>query len=213
MNERSFLAMAVKNPSTPELTSKARRTRTAIVEAGYRLFVRQGYNATSMRQIAEEVGLALGAAYNHFSSKEDIFVAVLMEHHPFHEIMPALQSAQGKTVEEMVRNAASQMIEILGQRHDVLNLMFIELVEFEGQHLSQLFDTFFPPLMEFAQRFTQAEGPLRDVPLPVVLRAFVGLFFSYFITELLIGQQLPPKLREGAFDHFVDVYLHGILEK
>jgi hypothetical protein len=66
-------------------------------------------------------------------------------------------------------------------------------------------------MMEFAQRFTQASGPLRPIPLPILLRAFIGLFFSYFITEMLIGSQLPPEFKENAFDRFVDIYLNGIL--
>jgi len=193
--------------------SKGERTRSEIIAAGYRLFVRQGYNATSMRQIAGEVGLSPGAAYNHFAGKESLWRAVLSEHHPFHEIVPALGQAQGETVETLVRDAAARMTEILGQRPDVITLMLVELVEFEGKHVPELFEAFFPPLMELAQRFSQARGPLRAIPLPIILRAFVGLFFSYFITEMLIGSQLPPDLRAGAFDHFVDIYLRGILDQ
>jgi len=197
--------------SNTELLTKGERTRTAIVEAGYRLFVRQGYNATSMRQIADEVGLSLGAAYNHFAGKEQLWMAVLYEHHPFHEIMPALETAQGGTVEALVRDAAARMLDVLNVRQDLLNLMFVELVEFNGQHVSALFEMFFPPMLAFAQRLAQAEGALRAVPLPILLRAFIGLFFSYYITELLIGSQLPPEMKEDAFDRFVDIYLHGIL--
>jgi hypothetical protein len=76
-----------------------------------------------------------------------------------------------------------------------------------------LFKMFYPPLMEFAQRLGQVEGPLRDVPLPTMLRAFLGLFFSYFITDLLIGSQLPADTKKNAFNNFVDIYLHGILAK
>ena len=74
-----------------------------------------------------------------------------------------------------------------------------------------LFEMFFPPLMEFAQRFQTARGPLRDIPLPIVLRSFLGLFFSYFITDLIMGSQMPAVMQAGAFDHFVDIYLHGVL--
>jgi AcrR family transcriptional regulator len=197
--------------STSTDLTKGERTRAAIISAAFELFISKGYHATSMRQIADEAGLAPGGLYNHFAGKEEIFVAMLMERHPFLEIMPALQTAKGKTVEELVRDAAAQMIEILGERHDVLNLMFVELVEFEGRHVPQLFEAFFPPMMEFAQRFTQASGPLRPIPLPILLRAFIGLFFSYFITEMLIGSQLPPEFKENAFDRFVDIYLNGIL--
>ena len=200
--------MAVPVPAT-----KGERTRAALVEAGRKLFIRQGYHGTSMREIADEAGLALGGIYNHFSSKEEIFVAMLTERHPFLVVLPALQAAQGQTAEELVRDAASRMIAELSKDDTFLNMMFIELVEFDGKHVPQMFQAFFPSLMEFAQRFQQVRGPLRDIPLPLILRAFIGLFFSYFITDLIIGSQLPPEMRDKAFDYFVDIYLHGILAK
>jgi len=203
---------ASKTQRANEGATKGERTRAAIIDAGHRLFLRQGYSATSMRQIADEAGLALGAAYNHFRGKEDIFVAILEERHPLLQILPAMQAAQGDTVEALVRDVAARMVEILEQRPDTFNLMYTELVEFKGKHAPRLFNLFFPQVMEFAQRLSQTRGSLRPIPLPTLLRSFFGLFFSYFLTEKFIGSQLPPKLREGAFDHFVDIYLHGILE-
>jgi AcrR family transcriptional regulator len=195
----------------PAAATKGERTRAALLDAAKRLFVSKGYHGTSMRQIAAEAGLALGGIYNHFANKEEIFICILMERHPLLVVLPALQAAQGQTVEDLVRDAAGRMIAELSQNQEFLNLMFIELVEFEGKHIPQLFETFFPPLMAFASQFQQVRGPLRDIPLPIVLRAFIGLFFSYFITDLLVGSQLPAEMRVRAFDRFVDIYLHGIL--
>ena len=45
-------------------------TKERIVDAAIDLFHRQGYNATSLRQIADEVGLQVGSLYNHMRSKE-----------------------------------------------------------------------------------------------------------------------------------------------
>ncbi len=208
--------MAAKRTSktTPPVEiRKGERTRAALMDSAYRLFIRQGFNATSMRQIADGAGLALGGIYNHFGSKEDVFLAMLKERHPFLQVLPAMQSAQGETVDELVRDAAARMLEVLEERGDMLNLMFVELVEFKGQHVPELFEAFFPPLMEFAQRFAQARGPLRDIPLPVILRSFIGLFYSYYMTERLIGSQLPPEAKEGAFESFVDIFLRGILDE
>ncbi len=196
-----------------EPATKGGRTRAALIEAGHKLFISQGYHGTSMREIADEAGLALGGIYNHFGSKEDIFVAMLMERHPFLVVLPALQAAQGQTVEEIVRDAASHLIEELSKDDTFLNMMFIELVEFKGKHIPQMFQALFPPLMDFAQRFQQVRGPLRDIPTPIILRAFIGLFFSYFITDLIVGSQLPPEMKDKSFDYFVDIYLHGILAK
>ncbi len=201
--------MAITPPAEP--TTKGERTRAVLLDAAKRLFVSQGFHGTSMRAIADEAGLALGGIYNHFGSKEDIFVAILAERHPFLIVLPAIQSAQGATVEVLVRDAAGRMIAELSQNQEFLNLLLIELVEFEAKHIPMMFDTLFPPLMEFAQRFQAVHGPLREIPLPIILRSFIGLFFSYFITDLLIGNLLPAEMKSGAFDYFIDIYLHGIL--
>jgi AcrR family transcriptional regulator len=227
MNVRSFLykigmptkRTPPKQKSAPQVAmaptakpvTKGERTRAVLLDAAKHLFVCKGYHGTSMRQIADEAGLALGGIYNHFGNKEDIFVGVLMERHPFLVVMPALQAAQGQTVEDVVRDAARRMLAELSQNQEFLNLMFIELVEFEAKHIPVMFEIFFPPLMAFAQRLEEARGPLRTIPLPIVLRSFLGLFFSYFITDLLFGSQLPAEMRDSAFDYFIEIYLHGVL--
>ena len=56
-----------KTASAQNDATKGERTRTAIIDAAFDLFVRKGYHATSMRQIADEAGLAPGGLYNHFA--------------------------------------------------------------------------------------------------------------------------------------------------
>ena len=68
-------------------------TKVTILEAANRLFSANGYHGTSMRQIAQEAGIAVAGIYNHFANKEDIFITVLKAHHPYNDIMPALQTA------------------------------------------------------------------------------------------------------------------------
>lgn len=53
-------------------------TRTRIQEIALRLFTEQGYEATSLREIAEELGVTKAALYYHFKNKDDI-VASLVE--------------------------------------------------------------------------------------------------------------------------------------
>ena len=193
-------------------STRGGRTQTEITKAAHRLFLERGYHGTSMRDIAREAGIALGGIYNHFASKEDIFLAVFIEHHPYRDVLPAMNAAQGETIEAFVRDAAAQMLDALGESQDFLNLTFIELVEFKGQHIPQLFESIFPQILEFAQRMVEGQGELRSVPLPILVRAFIGLFISYYMTETLIGRQLPDEMQRNALDHFVDIYLHGILK-
>ena len=52
-------------------------TRERILEVSAELFVEQGYDGTSLREIAERLGFSKAALYYHFSSKEQILEALL----------------------------------------------------------------------------------------------------------------------------------------
>jgi AcrR family transcriptional regulator len=193
--------------------TKGQLTRSRLIEAAYQLFSNQGYHGTSMRQIAQHTGLALGGIYNHFDSKEDIFFAVLEAYHPYHEMLPVLQNAQGETIEAFVQDAAEGMVAALDRRPYFLNLMLIELVEFKSQHIPQMLNIFFPQVMGIVQRFAEKQENLRSIPLPIIVRTFIGLFFSYYLIESFMGVDFPTELKEDALDHAVDIFLHGIRNK
>lgn len=52
-------------------------TRDQILAAARRLYVEQGYDKTSLREVADEVGVTKAALYYHFRSKEDLLLALL----------------------------------------------------------------------------------------------------------------------------------------
>lgn len=54
-------------------------TRTKIIEAALELIAENGYEGTSLAQIAKIVGIKKASIYSHFSSKEEIFFTVLDE--------------------------------------------------------------------------------------------------------------------------------------
>jgi AcrR family transcriptional regulator len=62
----------------PENTTPTKRTGTKqkILKVSTTLFSELGYKGTSVRKIAEGVGIKQSALYNHFKNKEDIFLEV-----------------------------------------------------------------------------------------------------------------------------------------
>ena len=50
-----------------------RDTKDRILDAALDLFIERGYDKTSLREIAEQVGVTKAALYYHFASKEEIF--------------------------------------------------------------------------------------------------------------------------------------------
>jgi AcrR family transcriptional regulator len=191
--------------------SKGERTRQAVLQAAYELFLEKGYAATSMREIAERAGLALGGIYNHFENKQAIFSTLIIDRHPFHQVLPLLQAVAGETVEEFVRNAARSMLGELGRRPDFVRLLFIEMVEFNGRDFPNMFEVVFPQILPLIQRFQISQGKIRPIPPFVLFRAFLGLFFSFYMTEFLLAGAPVAATQENALDHFVDIFLHGIM--
>jgi AcrR family transcriptional regulator len=74
-------------PAPPATTATpaahANDTRQRILDVALDLFTEQGYDGTSLRQIAEQLGVTKAALYYHFESKEDILMALHMRLHDF----------------------------------------------------------------------------------------------------------------------------------
>src|SRR5579872_6632795 len=63
-------------------------TRERILDIALDLFIDNGFDKTSLRQIAEQLGFSKAALYYHFASKDDILMALhLRVHEVFHEAL------------------------------------------------------------------------------------------------------------------------------
>jgi AcrR family transcriptional regulator len=187
-------------------------TRTAILQAAHDLFLKQGYHGTSMRQIAQAAQIALGGLYNHFASKENVFEAVFLTFHPYHEVLPMIAAAEGADLEQLVQDAIHRLVQVVEGRPDFMNLMFIEMVEFNSAHARQLFAYLFPQGMQIVQQLVEPyPDQIRPIPPPMVVRTFLGLFFGYYLTEIALAPAAPAEFSQNAMQYFVDIYLHGIL--
>jgi AcrR family transcriptional regulator len=200
--------------SAKETIKKGEATRLAVEDAAVQLFLEQGYHATSMRQIADKAELALGGIYNHFSSKDEIFEAIIIDRHPYKRILPLILEAKGDTAEEFFSNAFRIIIKELGNEPEFLNLMFIELVEFKGKHGSTMLRELAPKVLPVFEKAIHARKDLRVTNPAVLMRSFFGMVISYFVTEMVISNSVISKLLpKNATDAYVDIFLHGILKE
>lgn len=65
------------NRRTGDHVTAGRDTKKAILDAAVRLFVNKGFEQTSLREIADAVGITKPSLYYHYSSKLDLLVAVI----------------------------------------------------------------------------------------------------------------------------------------
>jgi AcrR family transcriptional regulator len=194
--------------------TKGEVTRLAVEDAAISLFLEQGYHATSMRQIADRAELALGGIYNHFSSKDEIFEAIIVDQHPYKKILPLILEAEGNTTDEFFRNAFRIVIRELGKRPEFINLMFIELVEFKGKHGSIMLREIAPKVLPAFEKVIKVRKDLRVTHPALLMRSFFGMIISYFVTEMIIADSVVGKLMpKNSTDAYIDIFLNGILKE
>jgi AcrR family transcriptional regulator len=99
-------------------------TRTRIQDVALELFTEQGYEATSLREIAERLGVTKAALYYHFKTKEDIVTSMVESHVAAMDELIAWGRAQPQTPEtrrEFVRRYAA---DLQRGRHDEMMRFF-----------------------------------------------------------------------------------------
>ena len=65
----------------PEQLPEAGSTRERILDVALDLFIEKGFDGTSLREIAEQLGFTKAALYYHFASKDDILMGLHMRMH------------------------------------------------------------------------------------------------------------------------------------
>jgi AcrR family transcriptional regulator len=68
---------AAPPPTRPALRRRYERRRDAVLRTAARRFAEQGFHATTMDDLSEATGLALGGLYHYFGSKDELLVGVL----------------------------------------------------------------------------------------------------------------------------------------
>jgi len=197
-----------------EKQTKGDVTRLAVEDAAISLFLEQGYHATSMRQIADRSGLALGGIYNHFAAKDEIFEAIIVDQHPYKKILPLILAVEGDTAREFFGNAFRIVIDELGRRPEFVNLMFIELVEFKGRHGKVMLREIGPKVLPVFEKIIKARKDLRIKNPAVLMRSFFGMVISYFVTEMIIADSVISTLMpKNSTDTYIDIFLNGVLKE
>lgn len=173
------MAKPAKKKSAAQKAAEADLTKRAqILEHAAKLFRRQGYAATTLRQIAEATGIMAGSIYYHFSSKEEILVEVMdmgirtvaAAVREKVDVLPA-----GASHRERIAAAIEGHLYGLLHHGDFTSAN----IRIYGQILQSVKDRHRPVRLEYAAYWdrlfadAQADGELRsDVPLSV-MRLFV----------------------------------------
>ena len=198
-------------------TAKAEETRARILDTALRLFRERGFEQTTMREVATEAGVATGAAYYYFRSKEELVMAFYL-----------------RTAEEEREQFAKALAATKDLRKRIRALIAIKLQQFEDHRslltallkagvdprdpLSPFGEQTRPVREQSLQWFTRAvEESDAKIPkdiAPHLPRLFwlyhMGLIYFWIIDESP-GQRRTQRLLDGTLELIMQLLKIGSL--
>jgi AcrR family transcriptional regulator len=99
-------------------------TRRAIFETALALFREQGFERTTMRDVAARVGVSLGAAYYYFASKDAIIGAYYDHVHDMHAARCREAFAATSDLRERLRVALHSKVDVMQADRKLLRALF-----------------------------------------------------------------------------------------
>jgi len=126
-------------------------TKERILDAAVTLFSLKGYDAVSVGQIAEAVGIKAPSLYKHFKGKQDIFNAILKEMQKRYEIQSKELQMDGNNAAEdagVFTAVSEDMLVNMGKRlfiyflHDDYVCKFRKMLTIEQFHNKELASLF-----------------------------------------------------------------------
>ena len=180
-------------------------TRERILDVALDLFTDQGFDATSMREIAERLDISKPAIYYHFASKEEILMALHMRLHEFGRVALARLTGQtvtlqlwGSLLEEMLDQMMAQRKIFLMHERNQAALEKLHRKDHDAEHedIQQ----------RFRQALTDSSLPLRDrVRMACSLGAvFGGLLMAGDAFNDISNAELGSQVRDAVRDLLAD---------
>jgi AcrR family transcriptional regulator len=191
-------------PAIPAVASPEGTTATRILDVAEELFAERGFAAVSVREIAGRVGLNQASIYNHFSSKQALYEAVLER--GFAPIRRLLESADIDGAE----SGDAFLEALVGQLWQTPNLPKLlqrEILD-DGPYFERLAEQWLRPIVAAGREAMAAANPRlsweeRDIPF--VILGMYGFLFGHFTSAALARRVLgvepqSPEMRRAQTD-------------
>ena len=187
--------------------------RAKILQAAKSIFLKMGYHATNMNQIAKEAGVTKLTVYNHFQDKANLFMCAIEE--------SCEESIRAKQFELTAESDFGQALYLMC--HRALSIIYLpealkldcllfELAAEQSPLTQQFFDAshtrmchvwcdFFEQAIAF--KFIQADAPLKQTEL------IISLMLGIRHQQVLLGLAPVPTANEidQIIQHAIEIFL------
>ena len=186
--------------------------RQQILDVATQLFARQGYEGTTTRQIAESAEVNEAIIFRHFSTKEDLYWAVIEDQCRIRAGREKLEQAiaSGLDDEHIFTSIATEFLTRDATLPRLLLFSALERREVSQRFFKVHVASYYEILGDYIRRKIEA-GDFRDVDPILAARSFFGMLVYHFqVQELFGAKHLHDIELEHAVRTFVGIWLKGM---
>ena len=191
------------------MTDTAKPRREQILDSASRLFSERGYHATSMRDLAGDLGMQGGSLYAHISSKEELLIEIVNQaSRQFDEALFTLR-AEAMPADQKLREAMYRHIRVVADNMDSATVFFHEWKHLSPEAYARVtgwrdtIDAFYRELITQGVQ----EGTLR-ADLDIKMTSYLVLSaVNWAYTWYRPGGSLAPR---DVAEQFADMLLGGL---
>lgn len=189
--------------------------RDALLAAALDVFRERGYADTSLEEVARRARADPETLRMQFGDKAGLLNALLKAHSPLDALEGALDSAEGETAEELLRDALHRLVGVAQRHVDFFELAVIDSQINGGTFLAGMSAKLFPKALGWLNR-VKATGQLRPLPDVIVGRTLAALLIGFVLSERAMPQVAQMAMRlfpqRAWLDGMIDLLLYGAIE-
>lgn len=200
---------------------KGDERREQILQTAVDLFSHRGFKGTTTKEIARASGVSEAMVFRHFSTKGDLYDAILNDkachdgiRFPWEENEVLLAALREKDDFAVFYNIAFDALNKHQNDDNFMRLLLYSALE-EHELADRFFDEFVARVYGFIGDYIadrQKEGAMREGNPRIVVRAFLGMMIHHSLNNILWDKKrrLLNITNEEAAKNFAEILLGGI---
>jgi AcrR family transcriptional regulator len=198
---------STRQPTDDPLVSQRREQ---ILDAAAPFFGENGYAASDVQLLADQLGVGKGTIYRYFPSKRQLFLAAVDRGmRQMHACVEAARSKAKDPLDQLAR-AIRAYLAFFDAHPELVELFILERAVFKDRKKPTYFQHRDKNMGPWIERFHGliTAGRVRDMPIERIADVLNGLLYGTMFTNYFVGRR---KSFQAEAAEILDVVFNGIL--
>lgn len=199
-----------RGPGRPRDAELPQRRRRQILEIATRQFAQNGFAATDVQCVADELEVGKGTIYRYFPSKEALFLAAVDQGMQQLKVAVDLAADRAETAIERVELAVRAYLEYFDEHPEVIELLILERSNFRDRTRPTYFvhrDANIGPWKDLFQKLID-DGQIRPLPVDRITDVISDLLYGTIFTNYFARRN---KSLASQCEDVLDIVFFGLL--